>query len=99
MHSRVPNLNKTKRVLFVNDSLYNIEMAKFQCMGLIDIEKMADFALSGLSAIAKVCETFEPDCAYTYSLIVMDYDMPLLNGPATALFINNLYNAIKPESG
>ena len=63
------------------------------------MEKHADFVSSGAKAIAKVCATFEPVCPYYYSLIVLDYDMPCMNGPTTAKLINELYDVARSDDG
>ena len=83
----------------MNDSLFNLQMSSIQCIGLIDVEKYADFASSSAKAIAMVCATFEPDCPFYYSLIVMDYDMPCMNGPTTAKFVNELYDVASSDDG
>jgi CheY-like chemotaxis protein len=57
------------------------------------------FAGSGMAAIAKVCATFEKDCKYIYPLIVMDFDMPNMNGAQCAKLINTLYDTVHAEVG
>jgi hypothetical protein len=49
---------KIKKVLFVNDAVFNLEIAHAQLMGLGGIEKQCDFVFSGIEAIQKVCESF-----------------------------------------
>ena len=55
-------------------------MQAIQCQSLVNVETHVDFARTGIAALANVCATFEKDCTYAYSLIVMDFDMPYMSG-------------------
>ena len=91
MHSKI------KKVLFVNDSQFEQDIQEIQCSGLVDVKKHVDFANSGMAALANVCATFERQCTFTYTLIIMDFDMPYMSGAQCAQMINRLFDTVKPE--
>ncbi len=59
----------------------------------------ADEALNGQEAINKLIERSMMDCCGNYKLVIMDVDMPLLNGiEATKLFKLKVRNGELPET-
>lgn len=66
---------------------------------MTSVVKHVDFAMTGVSALAKVCATIDMECPFTYALIVMDFDMPNMNGAQCAKMINMLYDTVKPALG
>ena len=64
---------------------------------MLNVDRHVDFAKTGMAALAYVCATFEKDCTFTYTLIVMDFDMPYMSGTQCAQMINKLFDTVKPE--
>lgn len=73
-------------LLFVDDSIQNLFVLKSYIKGS---KVTADEALNGREAIAKVEERARGSCCRAYKLIVMDINMPVMNGIAATKELRN----------
>ena len=94
---RVQLLARTKRVLFVVDSCYHASRLNDLCDDLGVASERVDFVSGGLQAIQKILKTFEGDCNYFYTLVVLEYEMPRISGPDTAPLISGLFATVLPR--
>ena len=66
-----------KRVLLAEDNALNREIA---CDLLSEAELLADEAADGVEAVEKFAASLKPDAPYRYDLILMDVQMPRMDG-------------------
>lgn len=86
------------RILVVDDQVFNIEFLRCQLELIPSLAGRCDYVDNGPSAIRLVNETLvglrkdgsSASSSY-YSLILLDYSMPKMDGPMTARKIGELY--------
>ena len=86
---------KKKQILIVDDQEFNIKAIEiiFKYKLKINFENICVSALSGQKALELVQKKVNQD-KESFKLILMDYEMPELNGPQTTDLIRTfLYNA------
>lgn len=93
-------------VLIVDDVIMNIEIVA--CLLRCNFDLRADYVMNGQEAVDCVkANLLKKCCAIRYKLVIMDYDMPVMNGVESSIEIlklkarNNtkLFLAEMPESG
>ena len=68
---------KCKNYLIVDDDPTNISVLKEY---LKSMKKTYDFAFNGQEAVDKVAQKLESNCCRMYKLIIMDINMPIMDG-------------------
>lgn len=92
-----------RRMLVVDDQVFNIEFLRCQIELVSSMQGRCDYIDSGQGAIDLVQENLRmqklhPQLPFwTYSLILMDYSMPKMDGPTASIEICKLYKAAKQE--
>jgi CheY-like chemotaxis protein len=81
-----------KRILIVDDQVYNIKALKsILHFSFKQDLTMIDSALDGLDAYNKVCDDFvKNNGRSSYDLILMDCNMPFMDGYTSTEFIRNM---------
>jgi len=88
---------KTKhgRILIVDDQIFNIEFLKCQLEMIPELESRCDYAENGVTAVQLVKASIEKcnkgDNSALYKLVLLDYSMPMMDGPATSEAIFKLF--------
>lgn len=86
-----------RRMLVVDDQVFNIEFLRCQIELIPSMTGRADYVDNGQAAVDLVLANLRskeehPDLPFWgYSLILLDYSMPNMDGPATAINICNAY--------
>lgn len=93
------------RILCVDDQVFNIEFLRCQLELIPSLAGRCDYAENGQAALEYVQQNLEMnlspqnDCSALYSLILLDYSMPKLDGPQTAVKIKELYDLFSKSAG
>lgn len=78
-----------KRILIVDDEEMNIESLK-TLLDTINIGKnLLDFCINGKEALDKVVDAYNNNIEY--SVIFMDYSMPVMNGIDSTIAIRSFF--------
>eukprot|EP00826_Nyctotherus_ovalis_P057542 TRINITY_DN7875_c0_g1_i5.p1 TRINITY_DN7875_c0_g1~~TRINITY_DN7875_c0_g1_i5.p1 ORF type:complete len:136 (+),score=31.69 TRINITY_DN7875_c0_g1_i5:107-514(+) len=72
------------KILIVDDNEYNLYVLQNY---LKSVGSVADEALNGQQAISKVLEKSKSSCCSAYKLILMDINMPLMDGITAATIL------------
>lgn len=91
------DLSGNSRVLCVDDKVFNIEFLRCQLELIPTLQGRCDYVDNGISAVELVQHSLKKFQAGSksfchYSLILLDYSMPIMDGPTTAAKILALYN-------
>jgi len=84
-------------VLIVDDQIFNIEFLRCQLDAISQLKGRFDCAENGLNAVKLVRASIDKfkkgeGAESLYKLILLDYSMPFLDGPATSQTILNLFH-------
>ena len=86
-----------RRMLVVDDQVFNIEFLRCQIELIPSMQGRCDYVDNGQAAVDLVLENLRirdlhPELTFwNYSLILLDYSMPNMDGPATAINICKAY--------
>ena len=83
-----------KRILIVDDELFNQIAAKIvlKAAGIQNVDDLCDTAINGEDAVDMVIDDIKTNKTCSYSLILMDLNMPIMDGcKATSLIRQYLY--------
>ena len=81
------------KILIVEDDMFNLITMETLLMSL---NQKADVAYDGKSAIEKLLNRQRYPCLHgtnNYNLVILDYEMPVMNGPEAARHIRDLQHA------
>ena len=90
------SLSKTGYILVVDDEKYNCDVI-YGLMGVLNVDKrkeITEFCYNGQDAVKKVQESIYDCNSYKYSLIIMDSNMPFMDGYDAAKHIRKSYAGI-----
>lgn len=84
-------------MLVVDDTFFNIEFLRCQIELIPSMMSRCDYVDSGQKAIDLVTERLKARLTNNncpkYNLILLDYSMPNMDGPTTAVHICNVYKS------
>jgi CheY-like chemotaxis protein len=91
------DVHRDGRVLIVDDQIFNIEFLRCQLEAIPQLKDRCDYAENGLAAVKLVRASLDKfkrgeGVSILYKLILLDYSMPLLDGPATSQAILTLFH-------
>jgi len=83
------------KILIVDDEKFNCDIIEgfLMILGFHHRETMTEFAYNGEQAVKKVKDSIDMEDPYKYSLILMDCNMPFLDGYEATKRIRKLYLA------
>ena len=83
------------KILIVDDEKFNCDIIEgfLMILGFNHRETMTEFAYNGEQAVKKVKDSIDMEDPYRYSLILMDCNMPFLDGYEATKRIRKLYLA------
>lgn len=83
------------KILIVDDEKFNCDIIEgfMMILGFEHRESLLEYAYNGEQAVKKVKDSIELEDPYKYSLILMDCNMPFLDGYEATKKIRKLYQA------
>ena len=86
-------ITNSGKILIVDDERFNCDIIDgfLMILGFADRDNMREFAYNGEQAFNAVRKAMEEDDPYRYSLILMDCNMPFMDGYQATNKIRSLY--------
>ena len=95
------NKNMDRRMLVVDDTFFNVEFLRCQIELIPSMKGRCDYVDSGQKAIdlitKSLAEGAENPLSPGFGLILLDYSMPNMDGPTTAVHICKAYKQYRKE--
>ena len=87
------NCRRKERILIVDDQVFNLDaLAAILIHKFMVPQELIDTALNGEQALEKVVNDIDQNSAATYKLILMDCNMPFMDGFQCTMQIRSLLN-------
>ena len=82
LKKEVKMLEGLGKILCVDDELFNCDIIKgfLMILGMPNRDKLTDFAFNGEQAVKRIQDAFDSGNPFYYSLILMDCNMPFMDG-------------------